>query len=100
MQLTQADKAQLRQATSIKELSEHPGWVEYLKPLLEAKLNQSFPDPSQFTSEKDFTYAALTASVFKKVIAEVMMYFEANKDAFNKLNTKKFKQHNAFDIGK
>ena len=40
-------------------------------------------------------YAALTASVFKKVIAEIMMYFEANADAYNKLESKKFKKHNS-----
>jgi hypothetical protein len=74
--------------------------VEHLKPLLEAKLNQSFPDPSAFTSEKDFTYAALTASVFKKVIAEIMMYFEASKEAYKQLQGKKFKKHNKYSIGK
>lgn len=36
------------------------------------KLNQSFPDPSQFTKEEEFTYAAKTASVFKKVCAELL----------------------------
>jgi hypothetical protein len=100
MKLSQADKQVLRQATAIKELAEHPGYKEYLKPLLETKLNQSFPDPSQFEDEKKFTYAALTASVFKKVIVELMMYFEANEQAYKDLQTKKFKKHNAFEIGK
>ena len=36
------------------------------------KLNQSFPDPSAFTSESEFLYAAKTSSVFKKVIAEIL----------------------------
>ena len=74
--------------------------MEYLKPLLLSKLNQSFPDPSQFKEDKEFMYAALTASVFKKVIAEIMMYFEANADAYNKLESKKFKKHNEYAIGK
>jgi hypothetical protein len=90
----------LRQASAVKELSEHPGWVEYLKPLLETKLNQSFPDPSQFKDEKEFTYAAMNASVFKKVIAELMMYIEGNKEAFKQLQSKKFRKHNQYSIGK
>ena len=41
-----------------------------------AKRDQSFPDPSSFVHEnepeKAFLYAALAASTFKKVIAEVL----------------------------
>lgn len=40
------------------------------------KLNQSFPDPSKFEGEKAFLYAALTASVFKKVIAELLGWID------------------------
>ena len=100
MKLSNQDKQILKQATAIKELSEHPGWTDYLKPLLQDKLRESFPDPSRFENEKEFTYAALTASVFKKVIAEVMMYFEANEQAFKDIQQKKFKKHNAYAIGK
>jgi hypothetical protein len=100
MKLSNQDKQILKQATALKELAEHPGWVEYLKPKLQDKLNQSFPDPSRFESEKEFTYAALTASVFKKVIAEILMYFEANEQAYKDIQKKKFKNHNAFEIGK
>lgn len=100
MKLSKQDKEMLKQSGAIKDLVNSTGWTEYLKPLLQDKLNQSFPDPSQFTSEKDFTYAALTASVFKKVIAELMMYFEANEQMYKDLQTKKFKKHDAFEIGK
>jgi hypothetical protein len=47
-----------------------------LKPYLEAKRDQSFPDPSAFKEEKDFLYAAKVASVFKKVCAEIIGYIE------------------------
>lgn len=50
-----------------------------LKPFLQEKLNQSFPDPSQFTKEEEFTYAAKTASVFKKVVAEILMWVEGHE---------------------
>ena len=74
--------------------------MEYLKPLLEDKLNQSFPDPSQFKEEKEFMYAAMTASVFKKVIAEIIMYFEASKEVAKRVQGKKFKKHDVYQIGK
>jgi hypothetical protein len=34
------------------------------------------------------------------VIAEIMMYFEANEQAFKDIQQKKFKKHNAYAIGK
>ena len=40
------------------------------------KLTQTFPDPAQFTEDKQFMYAALTASVFKKVIAELLNFVD------------------------
>lgn len=44
------------------------------------KLNQSFPDPSHFTKEEEFLYAAKTAAVFKKVIAEILMWVDNKKE--------------------
>ncbi len=40
------------------------------------RLNQSFPDPSKFTKEEEFLYAAKTASIFKKVIAELLSWVD------------------------
>ena len=53
-------------------MSQHKGWVEVLKPWLEAKRDQSFPDPQSFTKEEDFTYAAKITSIYKKVIQEII----------------------------
>lgn len=47
-----------------------------------------------------FTYQALTASVFKKVIAEILGYVEGQKNAYNKLHAKKFKGGNEFSVGR
>jgi len=41
------------------------------------KLNQSFPDPTHFKKEEEFLYAAKTASVFKKVVAELLGWIDA-----------------------
>lgn len=57
----------------------HKGYSEVLKPFLTDKLNQSFPDPSKFTKEEEFLYAAKMASVFKKVIAELLMWVESKQ---------------------
>ena len=65
-------------------LAEHKGWSQVVRPFLVNKLNQSFPDPSQFKKEEEFLYAAKTASVFKKVIAEILGWVD------NKVEEAKF----------
>lgn len=70
------------------------------RPWLEVKLNQSFPDPSQFSGEKEFLYAALTASLFKKVIVEMLQYVDSQKDIKEALDKKlKNKVTKQFNIG-
>lgn len=51
-------------------------YQEGLKPWLEDKQNKSYPNPFDFKSEKDFTYAAKTASLYKRVVAEIIKYIE------------------------
>lgn len=71
-----------------------------VRPTLEAKLNQAFPDPSQFTSDADYLYAAKTASIFKKVIAELLMFMDGNQKQMEFLNDKASgKVKETFDIG-
>ena len=53
-------------------MSDSKGWLEVIKPHLLDQLNQAFPDPSSFTNDGDFTYAAKVTSVYKKVIAELL----------------------------
>lgn len=59
------------------------------RPWLEVKLNQSFPDPSQFTKEEDFTYAAKTTSIFKKVVAEILGWADQQVATAKALEAKK-----------
>ena len=70
--LSEQEQASLKEGYHLAEMFQTKGYQEVYKPFLEAKRDQSFPDPSQFTKEEDFTYAAKTASVFKKVIAELL----------------------------
>ena|SRR3990167_6149506 len=70
--LTKQEEQDYSLALTVAELSRHKGWVEWLKPQLEVKLNQAFPDPSKFSKEEEFVYAAKVASVFKKVVAEIL----------------------------
>lgn len=82
-------------------LSEHKGWVQVVRPFLLDKLNQSFPDPVSFKKEEEFLYAAKTASVFKKVIAELLQWVD-NKVEEAKFLEKKEKGEEAkspFEIG-
>lgn len=65
------------------------------------KLNQSFPDPSQFKNRDEWEYAAMTASVFKKVIAELINWTENMKNQAIALQKKeKGGEENPFEIGK
>lgn len=69
-------------------MASHKGWQEVLRPFLLAKRDQSFPDPSQFTKEEEFVYAARVASVYKKVIAELLMIVEQYEDTYEGLMKK------------
>lgn len=59
-----------------------------LKPFLMDKLNQSFPDPAKFTKEEEFIYAAKVASVFKKVVAEILGWVDQQIDTAKHLEKK------------
>lgn len=70
------------------------------RPFLEERLNQSFPDPSKFTKEEEFLYAAKTASVFKKVIAELLGWIDGQVETAKTLEAKKKGDtKNPFSIG-
>ena len=58
---------------------EHQGFKQVLRPWLLEKLNQSFPDPSGFKDDNEFTYAAKVTSVFKKVVSELIDWFDMHK---------------------
>jgi len=63
------------------------------------KLNQSFPDPSKFKQEKEFNYAAMTASVYKKVIAELLMWIDSKSDEVKHYERKLEGETSTFNIG-
>lgn len=69
-----------------------------VRPYLVERLNQSFPNPSDFKSTEEFTYAALAASAFKKVIAELLGWVDAQDTVITQL-VKKSKEENPFSIG-
>ena len=65
------------------------GFSKYLRPWLEVKLNQSFPKVSEFEDDEKFLYAAKGASMMKQVIAEILMYVEGKKMAYEDLEEKR-----------
>ena len=83
----------LESAAKIKQMMDTPGFTEVFEPFLKQKMSESFPDPAQFTNATDpkeaFFYAALTASVFKKVVAELLGYFSQKEYNFIELTKKK-----------
>ena len=64
------------------------GWQNVILPLLENKRDQSFPDPSQFTNDADFNYAAKTVSLYKKVVQELLIEIDKYKNAATYLRKK------------
>ena len=67
---------------------------------MQVKLRESFPDPSAFKTVEEFTYAALAASAFKKVTAEILMFVEQMDSQTKSLQKKKRgKLENKFKIG-
>ena len=73
----------------MRSMSHNRGFQQVFKPFLEAKLNQSFPDPSKFTKDEEFLYAAKVASVFKKVIAEILQWIQEKEEAVEFYEAKK-----------
>ena len=74
--LSPQEREALKRGELVWGMAEHQGFEEVFRPWLTDKLNQSFPDPAQFTDEKQFLYAAMIASVFKKVIAEELSWID------------------------
>ena len=99
--LTKEEQKALEQANLVWQMSNSRGWEEVFKPFLEERLNQSFPDPAKFTKEEEFLYAAKLASVFKKVIAEVLMWVESQVEQAKFLAKKeKGEIKDKFEIGR
>lgn len=64
------------------------------------KINQSFPDPSEFSKREDWDYAAMVASVYKKVGAEFINWLESNRGIVEHLRKKeKGEVKDTFQIG-
>ena len=101
IQLSEQEQASLKEGHLLGEMFQTKGYQEIYKPYLTDKLNQSFPDPSQFTKEEEFTYAAKTASVFKKVCAELLQIEDIKAKEVEALKKKEKGEVVAdnFDIG-
>ena len=101
VELTQQEQQALAESRLVWQMAQSEGYQTVFKPFLEAKLNQSFPDPSQFNKEEEFIYAAKIASVFKKVCAEILGWVESEVDQAKFLEKKeKGEVENNFEIGK
>lgn len=72
-----------------------------LRPYLEARRSQSYPDPTQFDDKEKFYHAAVSASMFKKVVAELLHYLEVEVPARVKaLQAKEKGEEKNFGIGR
>jgi hypothetical protein len=101
MDLTNQEESLLKECRQVAELAETQGWKQVFQPWLQAKRDQSFPDPSQFKDIKQFNYAAIVASVYKKVVAELLIFVDDRKLTMKQLLDKKEDRTpvNKFKIG-
>lgn len=102
--LTPEEEQALTESQWISEMVSTQGYEKVFKPYLIAKRDQSFPDPTQFTSSPDpkeaFIYAATVASVFKKVCAELLLWIDQQVEQAKVLEEKKKgKGRDSFEIG-
>ena len=80
---------------------EAEGYQQVVKPFLLERINQSFPDPSQFKSREEWDYAAMVASVYKKVGVELIGWLDSQVEQAKFLQKKKEEGvKDAFRIGK
>jgi len=102
MKLDKQEKDLLAQASAIRELAGMPGWENYLRPWLEAKRDESFPDPLSTPDKEKFYHKAVVASALKKATAEIIVFVESQKEAFDTLSKKKNNKSkvNKFEIGR
>ena len=70
-----------------------------LEPYLTERLNQTFPNPSDFKKLEEFTYASLAASAFKKVMSELLAWVEGQRATVETLEKKKKGEVDNFEIG-
>ena len=99
--LSKEEQLALKQARLVVNLLESEGWNQVVRPFLMDKINQSFPDLAHFKDEREFLYASMAASAFKKVGTEFINWLESNRDVVKHLRKKeKGEIVDNFQIGK
>jgi hypothetical protein len=88
VKLNQEESLAQSKAEQVQECLASKGWQEVLLPFLQAKRDQSFPDPANFIKDEEFNYAAKTTSIYKKVIQELLIEIDKYKQAATYLQAK------------
>ena len=79
----------------------HHGWQKILKPWLEERRSKSYPDPTVTKDKEEFYHMAVSASMYKKVIAELLHYLEVEvPDRVKALEAKQKGEVKDFGIGR
>ena len=99
--LSLQEEQAFKEDNQVWQMAQSEGWQQVFRPFLVAKLQESFPDPSDFKKEEEFIYAAKVTSVFKKVVAEILGWVEQRIEEAKHLEQKKKGElKDAFEIGK
>lgn len=70
--LTPQEEEQLKLSVLVQELTQHKGWLEWLKPLLESKVRHSWVDPAKSSDLEAFFKEYTVAFGWSKACMEIL----------------------------
>ena len=85
--LSKEEQLALKQARLVRQMANTEGWEQVVQPYLMERLNQSFPQ-FDVKNVEEFTYRAMVASVYKKVVAELLGWIAAQDQVIKDLTKK------------
>lgn len=91
MEFNKLEQKAFEDAASVVEMLKTDGFEKVIQPWLIAKKQESFPDPTNFNNDEEYLYAAKYASIYKKVIGEIIGQLQSYNNTFETLSQKKIK---------
>lgn len=98
MQLTQEQDQLLKEALSVQSMAESEGWLQIIRPRLEAKMKNSWLDPREAGDDKDFFYRYTVAWANANAAKEILQVVDGYVDRVTSLRAKE-KEEGPYRIG-
>lgn len=82
-------------------MSSQQGWYQVLRPWLESKIRNSWPDPQEFKDTEEFVYGYTKMWGFAKAANEILEFVDSMQEQMDKLQKKERGElKSKFDIGR